>query len=408
MMKKSILLAVLSVFSFVAMAQDHRRTDFVPRSQAGFKAEYYAITDLGPISPVGVNLFGEVAGNLANGHAGVWLPDGGIRDLGVLPGGKMSAAAGINDFGVVAGTADGPGVLVSDWAPFSENCKDIGQPFLWTPDEGFAKPATIPLARYDPEYPCVQSDYAAGINVRGEVIGSNFDTETYKWAFLWRRPYGDHLIIAPLQDDAYQSSAHGINNEGTVVGQYGAWAELFVISHAVVWKDGVLTDIGSLGGDAADWSACSGANSINDAGEVAGWSSPAGVPRCDVIKEGHGSVHAFVWKAGGGMQDLGTLPGYTSSVAVKVNLNGEVIGTSGDKAGFGKGYDEYSVEVTGEPFLWTEAKGLHNLNDMIEPGSGWVLNRATDINVLGQIVGTGTKQGKVHGYMLTPQFADGN
>ena len=72
-------------------------------------AQGYNVIDLGPLSPAAINAQGEVAGNL-NGQGYVWTRAGGLQSLGLLPGGTFSIAADINDFGVVAGTADGPGI----------------------------------------------------------------------------------------------------------------------------------------------------------------------------------------------------------------------------------------------------------------------------------------------------------
>jgi probable HAF family extracellular repeat protein len=44
------------------------------------------------------------------------------------------------------------------------------------------------------------------------------------------------------------------------------------------------------------------------------------------------------------------------------------------------------------------------LNTLIRPNSGWVLNTATGINVWGQIVGSGMRNGQPHGFLLTPNF----
>jgi len=46
---------------------------------------------------------------------------------------------------------------------------------------------------------------------------------------------------------------------------------------------------------------------------------------------------------------------------------------------------------------------MQDLNTLIHSNSGWVLNTATDINVWGQIVGSGTLNGQPHGYLLTPK-----
>jgi len=52
--------------------------------------------------------------------------------------------------------------------------------------------------------------------------------------------------------------------------------------------------------------------------------------------------------------------------------------------------------------LWTKA-GIHDLNQLIPPNSGWVLNEAFDINNSGQITGNGVINGENHAFLLTPQ-----
>jgi hypothetical protein len=43
-----------------------------------------------------------------------------------------------------------------------------------------------------------------------------------------------------------------------------------------------------------------------------------------------------------------------------------------------------------------------DLNSLISPTSGWVLEQANAINDNGQIVGFGTIDGETHGFLLTP------
>ena len=109
-MKSLVVLSCLALVSLV----------FVPVASG----QNYVISDLGPISPVGINVWGEVAGNLNNGHAALWIPPGKTLDIGVLHGGKFSVAAGINDLGTITGTADGPG-KVSGTLHGTVSCSDI-------------------------------------------------------------------------------------------------------------------------------------------------------------------------------------------------------------------------------------------------------------------------------------------
>jgi probable HAF family extracellular repeat protein len=88
--------------------------------------------------------------------------------------------------------------------------------------------------------------------------------------------------------------------------------------HAFIWNSsGGLTDLGTLGGDS------SYALSINDSGEVVGYS----------LLAGNTTRHAFTWTAAGGMVDLGTLATTQWSQGEKINAAGEVSGESIDSHG---------------------------------------------------------------------------
>ncbi|MFZ0817634.1 MAG: hypothetical protein WAM78_19070, partial [Candidatus Sulfotelmatobacter sp.] len=122
-------------------------------------------------------------------------------------------------------------------------------------------------------------------------------------------------------------------------------------------------------------------------------------------------IHAVKWTRAGVIGDLGTLPGDTLSAASNINYWGQVIGSSGNTlvqlgwggtGGSGFDGDGGAVAVVGRPFLWTERKGMRDLNTLIRAGSGWVLNSVSGINVWGQIVGSGTLNGETHGFLLTP------
>jgi hypothetical protein len=46
---------------------------------------------------------------------------------------------------------------------------------------------------------------------------------------------------------------------------------------------------------------------------------------------------------------------------------------------------------------------MEDLNTLIPASSGWTLNSAADINLWGQIVGSGMLNGQAHGFLLTPR-----
>jgi probable HAF family extracellular repeat protein len=91
---------------------------------------------------------------------------------------------------------------------------------------------------------------------------------------------------------------------------------------AVLWKHGKIHDLGTLGGNE------SVAYAINDAGDVVGFASNA-IPDSltgYMYAFGATQTHAFLWKDGV-MHDLGTLGG-PDSIAFNVNERGQVAGNS--------------------------------------------------------------------------------
>ena len=95
--------------------------------------------------------------------------------------------------------------------------------------------------------------------------------------------------------------AVGINGQGQVAGSYAG--------HPFVWKNGVTTDIGTLGGSSAY------ASAINDRGQIIG----------------QANERAFLWQKGR-MTDLGTLGG-GASFPFAVNSRGQVIGLADTATG---------------------------------------------------------------------------
>ena len=133
-----------------------------------------------------------------------------------------------------------------------------------------------------------------------------------------------------------------------------------------------LTELGTLGG----WG--SYGMKINDSGQAVGWSHDSSAYENGYIFEE------------GSMTNIGTVYG-NNCVPLGLNNNGDVVGGC---------YIEWEIR---QAFVYDEETGIENLNDLIDPSSGWLLNNSRDINDSGMIVGYGTNDiGERHGFLLKP------
>jgi probable HAF family extracellular repeat protein len=142
-----------------------------------------------------------------------------------------------------------------------------------------------------------------------------------------------------------------------------------VASHAFLFSNGAMIDLGTLGGSN------SGGFGINAAGQVAGYSATSS-----------GEDHAFLY-SNGTMWDLGTLGG-SYSRGFGINSAGQVTGYA----------DTGSAQ---HAFLYSNGV-MADLNDLIDTNSGWILHNANGINDAGQIIGSGIFNGRTHAFLLTP------
>jgi probable HAF family extracellular repeat protein len=197
-----------------------------------------------------------------------------------------------------------------------------------------------------------RSSEAHAVNPSGDIAGWSTPTQTFGafrvHAVLWRN--GEIIDLGTLGGDL--SRARGINPSGVVVGS--ALTPDNYYYHAFRWENGVMTNLGALPGYPG-----SDAFGISPDGRVVGRSQ-----RSD------GGGHACLWE-NGAMVDLGTLGGVTS-VAYAINPSGVIVGSS------------QTTEGAEHAFVWRDGT-------MTDLGTlGGARSVAYAINPRGDVVGSST------------------
>jgi probable HAF family extracellular repeat protein len=246
---------------------------------------------------------------------------------------------------------------------------------------------------------------ANGINSAGTVIGTSYSNNA---------PYVTEWSNGQVTNLGMSGYGVAINDAGQVAGGYNTSTGLL---HAFVSSNGMLVDLGTLGGT---WSSVNGLNAL---GQAAGTSST-----------GSGAFRAF-FSSGSGMVGLGTLGG-TSSYGMAINNAGEIAGSAQNSQGFMKGFlwnggkladlgtlggsQSYAYGVngagtvvgsswlTGNLFMhgFADVGGVMiDLNQFLPLNSGWTIDEAYGINDSGDIVGTGTLNGQSYALELVAPSA---
>ena len=258
-----------------------------------------------------------------------------IIDLGSLPGNPSCRATGINDLGQVTG-----------------RCKDSAsgaepnQAYIW--EDGVMSPVdgVTGFSSHSP--------YA--INNDGWIVGQAVEVNFFH-AFVYKdgtmMDLNDLLPPGSLWELAL---AADVNDAGQIAGW--GYYDGSTSEHAFLFDDGVVTDLGTLGGNK------SRAIAINESGVVVGHARNA-----------NDEDHAFIWEAGV-MTQIGPFSTGNYSIALDVNDNGMVVGSFGHQEG---------ASWTRFPFAWQDGEVAE-----LDPG-GTFTTSARAINSHGTIVGSGSR-----------------
>jgi probable HAF family extracellular repeat protein len=296
-------------------------------------APTYTVTDLGTLGgdsfALDINLRGQIVGTCRTplGEQAFLYSGGEMSPLGTL-GGAYSYAYAINQLGDIAGN--------------SETKDGLQHAYLW-PGDAMKDLGTLGGGR----------SQANGINSRGQVVGWAYPASGTWRAFLYEN---DAMTEIDTGSEGW-SIANDINEFGRVVGQYQTPEG----ARPFLWVDGVVSDLGTLGG----------ANKINLFGNIAGFSNDAPLKARPVIFRG------------GTIVDLGSLGG-DDGQAWGINDLGNAVG--------------YSLTGDGRWHAILYRGGLlYDLNTLIAADSGVELIAATAIDDRGRIVGFGCFGGQLAG-----------
>lgn len=273
-------------------------------------------------------------------HAFLWSAQSGMQDLNVWGLQKMYAWD-INDAGVVVGEYQQQGQIFG-----------YRQLSSWDPYAHFR----WNLEGFD-------QSRGRAINLQGQVVG--YSGTPLNQPVLWSAQNAGQL----LPGAPHGGGAADINNAGAIAGtRYFGGS-----SRATVWSPGLVPlDLTSMLPPLLS----SGATSINDSGWASG-----------VYQELGGRMRSFVFLPEVGMQLVDPLedPSLPSQLHA-ISAQGIAVGQINWQ----------------RAAVWQLGVGLQDLNSLIDPGAGWVLNNAYAINDAGYIVGTGTFNGFSTNVLLSP------
>lgn len=304
---------------------------------------------MGPIQledTFAINSHGQIVGS--NFFAAV---DQGIKPAWVWAHGRRTPIKPQQGYECVIGcTINDRGEVAGNWATTSDGAtlSVEHRAFIWQAGK-FRDLAAILNSPYSEAAGITSSGSVAGI-----VAGSDRPVEddpslTALRAFLFPGKRGSVQFLGP-------GRAEALNDREQVVGEDGL--------EAVEWMQGRKRKLGVQGRSVA----------VNSRGQIL------------INGRGPGFNRPLLWQ-NGRARPL-PVPAGTNATAYALNEAGDVVG------------ERSTEDQISRALLWRGGH-VYDLNTLLPPHSGWVLETTTGINVRGQIVGRGKHDGKPRAYLLT-------
>jgi probable HAF family extracellular repeat protein len=280
---------------------------------------------------------------------------------------------------------------------------------------------------------------AWGINNNGYVSGYSYTSQGNQHAVVWNSTTNAITDIGTLRNtitSAYgpTSTAYNLNDLNQVVGNAdlpndaGDFTPFHAIKYSVTTG---IVDLGTFTTSSPEWqNGYSIAYDINGNGDTVGIahdSSWAFLPFIHNNSTGMKQLAIDTNYASGewyavAINDSGMIGGHViaatnqslpyywpnkSSAPVKITMPagfpyGEIYGINAAGQMVGIMWSSDQAGATEHAFIFDKTNGVRDLNALIAPSSGWVLNFARDINDKGQVVGYGEKSGLKRGFVLEP------
>jgi uncharacterized membrane protein len=336
-------------------------------SAAAMAQPTYTISELSGTNCAasGINDDADVAGQ-CDAIAAAWQ-NGVATSLGMLPKGTFSVAAAINSNGVAVGWGD-----AGDGRPRAELYRN-----------GI-------VSDIDPS---AANAYALYVNDRGVIAGNylkGFGGCNNWVAVIWTEDTSKPGSFRRTDLQPYPGGDGKVRCEWAAAANQGlqvvGWVQSSLFGQSgAFWNNDSKHTLSLLQPLPGDWSSL--ASGMNDLGRAVGESHPPFSSR-PVLWDNDGAHTAI---------ELPVLPGDNYGSATAINNLGHVLGTSA-----------YSTPGTWDVgpsrvVIWRDG-GVFELQSLLDPvnGNGWTITSVSGINNLGQIVGSGLRNGQPALFLMTP------